>query len=219
VTLTAADTGGSGLDATYYTRGASPPDPTSASAVYNPAAKPNLADGERIKYFSTDNAGNAEAVKTSRVLAVALPPPPPEKLRSCLGRKTTIVARAGVVTRGTPGADVIVGTLGADRIRSGAGNDRICSLKGKDTIVSGAADDRISAGPGDDLIRTGAGDDSINPGSGGDKVFAGAGNDTLGLVGGARDLGNCGPGDRDTVRADFADTLQGCERRSRFGRK
>jgi hypothetical protein len=65
VTLSATDTGGSGLDKTYYTTGANPPDPTASSAVYNGAAKPTLADGERIKYFSTDRAGNAEAVKSS----------------------------------------------------------------------------------------------------------------------------------------------------------
>ncbi len=65
VTLTAGDTGGSGVDKTYYTTGAAPADPTTGSSVYDSAAKPVLADGEQIKYFSTDTAGNAEGVETS----------------------------------------------------------------------------------------------------------------------------------------------------------
>ncbi|MDQ4041552.1 MAG: PxKF domain-containing protein, partial [Actinomycetota bacterium] len=39
--------------------------PTSASAVYNPAAKPTLANGEQIKYFAVDHAANNETPKTS----------------------------------------------------------------------------------------------------------------------------------------------------------
>jgi hypothetical protein len=59
VTLTAADTGGSGIDKTYYTTDGSTP--TSSSQVYNPASKPVLSsDGQKITYFSADNAGNAE---------------------------------------------------------------------------------------------------------------------------------------------------------------
>jgi hypothetical protein len=59
------DTGGAGVDKTYYTTGASPADPTTGSAVYDASSKPVLADGQRIKYFSTDQAGNQEAVKSS----------------------------------------------------------------------------------------------------------------------------------------------------------
>jgi hypothetical protein len=65
VTLAASDTGGSGVDKTYYTKGANPATPTITSSVYNSSSKPTLADGEKISYFSVDNAGNAEAVKTS----------------------------------------------------------------------------------------------------------------------------------------------------------
>ncbi|QEC47546.1 hypothetical protein FSW04_08120 [Baekduia soli] len=62
VTLTPTDAG-SGVDATYYTTDGSTP--TTASAVYDPGARPELADGERIRYFSTDVDGNAESVQTS----------------------------------------------------------------------------------------------------------------------------------------------------------
>lgn len=62
VTLTASDAA-SGVATTYYTTDGSTPN--GGSAVYDPANKPSLADGERITYFSVDNAGNAEAPLTS----------------------------------------------------------------------------------------------------------------------------------------------------------
>src|SRR5207248_688469 len=47
VTLTPTDTGGSGVDKTYYTTDGS--EPSTASSVYNPASKPVLtADGQVI---------------------------------------------------------------------------------------------------------------------------------------------------------------------------
>jgi lysophospholipase L1-like esterase len=75
VTLTANDVGGAGLDRTYYTTGIDPPPPTSESAVYDPASKPTLADGERIAYLSTDMAGNAEPIKSSAAFRVDTTPP------------------------------------------------------------------------------------------------------------------------------------------------
>ena len=70
VTLQARDWGGSGVDKTYFTKGADPPAPTRSSATYDPSAPPTLRDGERIRYFSTDRYGNAEGVRTSRVARV-----------------------------------------------------------------------------------------------------------------------------------------------------
>src|SRR5918912_3678443 len=61
VTLSVADGGGSGVGRTYYTTGADPAAPTTASSVYDASEKPALGDGERIRYFSVDRAGNAEA--------------------------------------------------------------------------------------------------------------------------------------------------------------
>jgi hypothetical protein len=69
VTLSATDMG-SGVDKTHFTRGANPANPTTSSAVYDPAHRPVLHNGERIKYFSTDTAGNSEAVKTSAAAKV-----------------------------------------------------------------------------------------------------------------------------------------------------
>lgn len=68
VALTATDAGGAGLDKTYYTVGTNPADPTTSSDVYS--APVTLAHGERIKYFSVDTAGNAEAVRTSAAIKV-----------------------------------------------------------------------------------------------------------------------------------------------------
>jgi hypothetical protein len=64
VTLSASDTGGSGLDKTYYTTDGSTP--STASSIYNAEAKPVLtADGQTIKYFSADRAGNEESLHTA----------------------------------------------------------------------------------------------------------------------------------------------------------
>lgn len=78
VTLSATDRGISGIDKTYYEIGATPATPTLASPVYDPNNKPTLADGEKISYFSTDKAGNAESVVTSVAAIVdSIPPAAP----------------------------------------------------------------------------------------------------------------------------------------------
>jgi hypothetical protein len=75
VTLDAQDRGDSGVAFTYYEIGqpGDTPDPTLSSPVYDPNNKPVLENGEEIKYFSVDNAGNAEQVETSPVAQVRLP--------------------------------------------------------------------------------------------------------------------------------------------------
>jgi hypothetical protein len=75
VTLDAVDQGISGVKRTYYEIGASPATPTKFSAVYDSSNKPTLADGQKISYFSVDNAGNEEAVKTSIAAMVDSVPP------------------------------------------------------------------------------------------------------------------------------------------------
>ena len=76
VRLTAGDGSGSGVVATYFTVGADPQEPTTSSAVYDDATPPQLGDGERIRYFSVDAAGNAESPRSS--LVVVAPPRAPE---------------------------------------------------------------------------------------------------------------------------------------------
>ena len=64
VSLAATDnTGGSGVDKTYYTTNGSTP--TTASTVYTvPFAVSATAT---VKFFATDKAGNAEAVKSQAI--------------------------------------------------------------------------------------------------------------------------------------------------------
>jgi len=84
ITLSAGDAGGSGIAATHYEIGPDPPAPTAGSPVYDPADKPVLQDGERIRFASTDRAGNVEPDTTSvpaqvgvepRVVTVEVPGP------------------------------------------------------------------------------------------------------------------------------------------------
>ena len=74
VTLTATDPFSS-VTNTYYTVGVDPPDPTTASSVYDSANKPVLANGEEIKYFSVNAGGVSEVIKTSHVAMVDTTPP------------------------------------------------------------------------------------------------------------------------------------------------
>ncbi len=62
-----------GVDTTYYEIGTSPATPTTNSPTYSQFSPPVLRSGERIKYFSVDRVGNAEAVKTSSAVTYARP--------------------------------------------------------------------------------------------------------------------------------------------------
>jgi peptidoglycan/xylan/chitin deacetylase (PgdA/CDA1 family) len=70
VALTATDnTGGSGVDKIYYTLDGS--EPTTSSTVYT--APFMLAGDTTVKFFATDQAGNAEAVQTQQLLITPFP--------------------------------------------------------------------------------------------------------------------------------------------------
>jgi hypothetical protein len=62
VTLTPSDTGGSGVQTTYYTTNGSTPTTASAQGTSIVLSDPGTYS---IRYFSVDAAGNAEAVKTA----------------------------------------------------------------------------------------------------------------------------------------------------------
>jgi hypothetical protein len=72
VTLTAADTGGSGLADTWFTTDGSDPRVATNAARkrYSATVRPVLDNGQQVRYSSTDTAGNAEAVKVSRAATV-----------------------------------------------------------------------------------------------------------------------------------------------------
>ena len=79
VTLTANDGAGSGVGAIYYETGRTPAMPTTASPVYDPAHRPVLAAGERIRYFGVDAVGNRDVLHFSLVVPTPAPAgPPPE---------------------------------------------------------------------------------------------------------------------------------------------
>jgi peptidoglycan/xylan/chitin deacetylase (PgdA/CDA1 family) len=70
VSLTATDNvGGSGVDKTYYTLDGS--DPTTSSTVYT--APFMLAGDTTVKFFSTDQAGNSEAVQVKQLFMTPYP--------------------------------------------------------------------------------------------------------------------------------------------------
>ncbi|MBF4768732.1 chitobiase/beta-hexosaminidase C-terminal domain-containing protein [Nocardioides agariphilus] len=66
VTLSADDAMGWGVDTTYYTTDGSTP--TTSSTVYGGAFKLGTPGTYTVSYFSTDLAGNAEAVKTQQIV-------------------------------------------------------------------------------------------------------------------------------------------------------
>ena len=141
----------------------------------------------------------------------------------CLGRRATIVARAGRRARGTAGPDVIVGTHGRDVIDGRGGNDLICSGKGADRvlgahgidrILAGQGNDRLRGGMGNDRLSGGAGRDNISGGPGRDRITGGSGQDRIDAVDTSRDRADCGAGS-DRATADPIDRLSRCELRVR----
>jgi len=76
VTLTASDSGGSGVKETRYAIGTDPT-ATTSSPIYDPAAKPVLSTGQKISYLSIDQAGNVESAKRSATVTAPPPPTPP----------------------------------------------------------------------------------------------------------------------------------------------
>jgi peptidoglycan/xylan/chitin deacetylase (PgdA/CDA1 family) len=69
VTLVATDTGGWGVDKTYFTTDGSAP--TTASTVYTGPITLNVPATYTVRYFSTDLAGNSEASHSQQVIVLA----------------------------------------------------------------------------------------------------------------------------------------------------
>src|SRR4030066_448838 len=83
------------------------------------------------------------------------------------GKAPTDYAAPGVVTLGTPGADVIAGTAGNDTIRGLGGNDRICGLGGDDDLAGNGGPDRLPGGAGQEVLPGGPRTAHGLPGGGG----------------------------------------------------
>jgi Ca2+-binding RTX toxin-like protein len=84
------------------------------------------------------------------------------------------------------------------------------SYSGRVSFHSRAGDDSFLGGPGADVADLGLGNDVVNPGPGSDFVLGGDGDDAVTARDGFGDVVECGPGN-DTVTADRADVLSGCE--------
>lgn len=80
---------------------------------------------------------------------------------------------------------------------------------------SRAGASRLVGSPGPDKLAGYVGDDTIVGGRGRDVIFGHLGDDRIDARDGARDVVDCGDGDRDRVRADRIDRLSGCERVTR----
>jgi len=72
VTLSAADTGGSGLDRTVYTTDGSDPTTSATATLY--AGPFSVSQTATVKFFSRDIAGNAETVKSQLIQIDAAAP-------------------------------------------------------------------------------------------------------------------------------------------------
>lgn len=133
------------------------------------------------------------------------------------------ITAGGVRLVGTPGNDTLTGTPRADRILGLAGHDNLRGLRGNDVLEGGPGNDRLDGGPGNDRLLGGPGHDTLLGGPGNDvlvggpgpnRYFGGPGNDRIDSRNGVAETVDCGPG-VDTVIADAADRLIGCERVTR----
>lgn len=113
--------------------------------------------------------------------------------------------------KGLGGNDIINGLQGNDSIDGGTGNDKLTGSEGNDKLMGGAGKDTLIGASGKDNLSGGAGNDKLDGGPGPNKYSGGAGNDTINSVNGKRETVSCGAG-RDSVRADKADRLSGCEK-------
>ena len=172
-----------------------------------PDSSDNCANVANADQADGDADGIGKACDVTEV-STAPPPPPPLKTGNCANEK-----------RGTSGDDALAGTSAGDRLLGLAGDDGLTGLAGNDCLDGGSGGDFLSGGPGNDTLTGGTGDDrlsgaagndSINVGRGVNVVLAGAGNDKVNAKNRKRDVIDCGKG-RDTVTADRADRLRGCE--------
>jgi Ca2+-binding RTX toxin-like protein len=124
-----------------------------------------------------------------------------------------------------PESDTLRGGSGDDRIESnrcrtdvypeecpdGSASDKLYGQDGNDVLMLKAPGHTLAdGGAGNDTIYGGPGADTLVGGAGRDVISAGPGNDKINVKDGERDRVNCGSG-RDSVRADRADVLTGCE--------
>jgi pimeloyl-ACP methyl ester carboxylesterase len=185
VTLSATDTGGSGVARIEYAI-----DATGSSGTYTgPFVAPTKGN---LYVRSIDGAGNIE----SPYLTVSLKP------KRGPVRCTIIGTAQDDILEGTPRNDVICGRGGNDRLIGGGGHDRLLGQDGADVLMGGA---------GNDWLAGGGGHDRLLGQRGADILMGGAGNDWL-AGGGGRDRLTGGSGRDDCAGGTSFDVAMGCER-------
>ena len=107
---------------------------------------------------------------------------------------------------------------GNDRLSGGAGNDTLYGAGGRDALKGDAGNDKLFGGAGNDKLTGGSGNDKLTGGSGTNSYSAGSGNDAVSAANGRKEKIDCGPGKKDSVRADRKDRVRGCEKVRRSGR-
>jgi Tol biopolymer transport system component len=165
---------------------------------YNRSFEAQISADATLVAYQADagTAGSGSSVPPSDVWGSAVP-----KLGKCLGKRVTMVAAAGAVTKGTTANDVILGSDAPEQIRGGKGNDRICAGAGDDEVKGSAGKDKVKAGGGADEVR-GNGDPDKLDGNGGKDELNGGGDDDRLNGGASKDRCDGAGGD---------DRLKGCE--------
>ncbi len=148
---------------------------------YNRSFEAQISGNGKLIGYQADagTAGSGSSVPPSDVFASKLP-----KLEKCLGERVTLVASAGVVTKGTTGPDVILGSDAVEEIKSGKGDDLVCAGGGDDVVKGAGGNDEVKAGGGNDLVKGQGGKDDIAGNGGNDRLDGAGGKDVLNGGGG-----------------------------------
>jgi hypothetical protein len=163
-----------------------------------------LSAGAAVKVYGTPDSGSDFQASWGIV-------PPLPKLIGTAADDLLNGTTAADVMKGLGGNDIINGLQGNDSIDGGTGNDKLTGSEGNDKLIGGAGKDTLIGATGKDNLIGGAGNDKIDGGPGPNKYSGGSGNDTINSVNGKRETVSCGAG-RDSVRADKADRVIGCEK-------
>jgi Ca2+-binding RTX toxin-like protein len=128
----------------------------------------------------------------------------PDRIFGLAGNDLLLGLGGRDLLEGGSGDDSLDGGAGADTLKGGTGDDTLRGSLGNDVLSGGAGTDSLSGGPGNDTLSGGTGADTLNGGSG---------NDTINSKDGVPETVNCGAG-RDRVKADKADRLRSCEKKT-----
>jgi hypothetical protein len=163
-----------------------------------------LSAGAAVKVYGTPDSGSDFQASWGII------PPLPSLIGTAADDLLNGTSKNDVM-KGLGGNDIINGLQGNDSIDGGTGADKLTGSEGNDTLIGGSGNDTLIGATGKDKLNGGAGNDKIDGGPGPNTYTGGAGNDTINSANGKRETVNCGSG-KDSVRADKADRVKGCEK-------